>query len=302
MNKKEAKNRIGVILAGGSGNRLFPATSAINKQLLPVYDKPMIYYPLTTLMLMGIKEFIIISQPSVIPNLQKVLDDGSKWGITITYAEQPKPDGVGHAMIIAEPFLNGRPSVLILGDNILYGSGLPEQLRQAATQSEGAVIFGYEVSHPEAFGVVTLNDQGMPISLEEKPKKPLSKLAVPGIYFYDENASIFARSLSPSARGEIEITDLNRIYMEKGHLNVHILSRGVAWLDGGTPGDLYEAAQFVRVIEDRTGQKISCPEEIAWRKNFINSKQLKEAISDIPPCKYREYLEKILLNNKESLQ
>lgn len=287
-------NRVGIILAGGTGSRLFPATAAVNKQLLPVYDKPMIYYPLATLMLTGLREYVIVSQADIIPRIRQVLGDGSQFGISIDYALQPSPDGIAQALIVAEEFIRGRPCTLILGDNILYGTGLPQQLRKAGQQENGAVIFGYPVSNPCAFGVVTLDAVGRPLTLDEKPERPRSNLAVPGLYFYDGDAVEIARSLKPSARGELEITDVNRTYLSRGTLTVQALGRGTAWLDGGTPEDLYEAGQFIRVMEARTGLKIACLEEIALRSGFIDARGLEAQVARMPKSAYRDYVASLM--------
>jgi glucose-1-phosphate thymidylyltransferase len=282
------------LLAGGNGSRLFPATRTVNKQLLPVYDKPLIYYPLSTLMLIGIRDVVIVSQPEVLPQLEELLGDGDQLGMGFEYVPQPTPDGIAHALLVTEREIAGRSSCLILGDNFLYGTGLPAQLRKAAVQESGATILAYPVAHPEGFGVVTLDRAYRPISLEEKPKSPASNLAVLGLYFYDSHAPEYAKSLRPSARGELEITDLNRIYLERGELSVSVIGRGTAWLDGGTPEALYEAGQFVRVIEQRTSLKIACLEEVAYRAGFIGLAQLARLASRMKPCTYRDYLEQII--------
>jgi glucose-1-phosphate thymidylyltransferase len=286
--------RKGIILAGGSGSRLFPATRTVNKQLLPVYDKPMIYYPLSTLMLIGIREIVIVSQPEVLPQLQELLGDGAQLGMQIEYVPQPKADGIAQALLLAEGHINGRSTCLMLGDNFLYGTGLPAQLRRAAAQETGATILAYPVAHPEAFGVVTLDSDGRIVSLEEKPKVPRSNLAVLGLYFYDSRAPGFAKSLKPSARGELEITDLNRVYLDRGELSVSIIGRGTAWLDGGTPESIFEASQFVQVMEQRTSLKIACIEEVAYRSGFISLSQLSILAHAIRPCHYRDYLFQIV--------
>ena len=255
----------GVILAGGTGSRLYPLTLATNKQLLPVYDKPLIYYPLTTLMLAGIREFVVVTGPGELDKLEACLSDGSQWGLTLHYEVQPEPGGIAQAFLIAERHIAGSPSALILGDNIFYGARLQARLLEASRPKRGATVFAVPVSQPELFGVVILDADRRPISIEEKPKQPKSNLAVCGLYFYDERVLDFARTLKPSARGELEITDLNRIYLEMGELDVVEFGRGSAWLDGGNPDDLYEAAQFVRIIEKRTGLKVGCPEEVAFR-------------------------------------
>jgi glucose-1-phosphate thymidylyltransferase len=288
------KSRKGVILAGGNGTRLYPLTIAVNKQLLPVYDKPMIYYPLTTLMLAGIREFVVVSGPQALPQFQACLGDGSQWGVKIDYVAQPSPDGIAQALLVAEEYIAGHPTALILGDNIFYGTGLPRQLARAAQRQQGATIFGYAVSQPEEFGVVTLDRDGRPLTLIEKPKQPTSNLAVPGLYFYNEEALEIARRLKPSARGELEITDLNRIYLEHGQLHVEMLGRGSAWFDGGTHRDLFDASQFVRVVEDRTGLKIACPEEVAFNMGFINLGELKEIATRMRDNSYSAYLRKLV--------
>ena len=286
-NKKSWK---GIILAGGSGTRLYPLTVAVNKQLLPVYDKPMIYYPLTTLMLAGIREFILISSPQALPQFQSSLGDGSQWGIKIDYAAQPSPDGIAQAFVIAEDYIAGHPTALILGDNLFYGTGLPTQFQRAINRRDGATIFAYPVQQPEAFGIITLDPEGRVSSIEEKPKSPKSNLAVPGLYFYDEDVLPIARDLKPSPRGELEITDINRIYMERGKLRAEMLGRGSAWLDGGTPQTLFDASQFVMVMEQRTGLKIACPEEVAYRMRFIDGNQLRKIISQLRSGEYKDYL------------
>ncbi len=293
--------RKGVILAGGSGSRLYPITVAVNKQLLPVYDKPMIYYPLTTLMLAGIREIVIVSSPAALPQFEAVLGDGARWGLTFYYATQPSPDGIAHALLMAEDYIAGAPVTLILGDNIFYRSGLPTQLLRSAERTVGATIFTYPVQRPQQFGVVVLDGEGRPISLEEKPAQPRSNLAATGLYFFDERALDFARALKPSARGELEITDLNRIYLERGELYVEQLGRGSAWLDGGTPDQLYGATQFVRVLEERTGLKIGCPEEVAFRMGFIDAEGMAALVSQCRPCDYRNYLESVLATAPPSL-
>jgi glucose-1-phosphate thymidylyltransferase len=292
--------RKGIILAGGSGSRLFPATRTVNKQLLPVYDKPMIYYPLSTLMLIGIRDIVIVSQPEVLPQLQELLGDGSQLGMRLEYAAQPKPDGIAHALLVTERQIEGRSTCLMLGDNLLYGTGLPAQLRKVASQQTGATILGYPVAHPESFGVVTLDANGRALSVEEKPKVPKSNLAVLGLYFYDSEAPALAKTLKPSARGELEITDLNRLYLERSELDVSIIGRGTAWLDGGTPEGLFEASQFVRVIEQRTSLKIACVEEVAYRAGFITLDELAKLADRIKPCSYRDYLFQIVEQDARS--
>jgi glucose-1-phosphate thymidylyltransferase len=285
----------GIILAGGKGTRLYPLTRVISKQLLPVYDKPMIYYPLSMLMLAGIREILIISTPEDLPLYQRLLRDGSQWGIRFKYAEQPKPEGLAQAFIIGKDFLAGDSACLVLGDNIFYGTSIPEKLREAAALKEGAVVFAYEVSDPERYGVVEFDENGKAISLEEKPKQPKSNYAVPGIYFYDKKVTDYALSLKPSARDELEITDLNRIYLDQGKLQVQVLSRGIAWLDAGTHESLLQAAMFVQAIESRQGMQISCPEEIAFRMGYIDRDQLLELAKDAGDHFLQQYLKKLAI-------
>jgi glucose-1-phosphate thymidylyltransferase len=289
------KPRKGIILAGGSGSRLYPSTVALNKHLLPVYDKPMIYYALTTLMLAGLSEITVVSSPSALPQIHHLLGEGTQWGIRLSYVCQPAPNGIADGLLTVADELAGHPIVVILGDNIFYHTGLPMLLRRVAAQDRGATIFAYQVSQPQRYGVVELDRDGRPISLAEKPAEPKSNLAVTGLYFYDERALELARKLRRSARGELEITDLNRMYLELGELTVQQIGRGSAWLDGGTTEDLYEASQFVHVLEERTGLKIACPEEVALRMGFIDRGQFAELVSALKPCRYRSYLETIVV-------
>ena len=286
-------SRKGIVLAGGSGTRLHPCTLAVSKQLMPVYDKPMIYYPLSTLMLAGIREVLIISTPQDTPRFEQLLGDGSKWGMKLTFAVQPSPDGLAQAFLIGDEFVGDSPSALVLGDNLFHGQELGRELEKAAARTEGATVFAYPVNDPERYGVVAFDESGRAISLEEKPAQPKSRYAVTGLYFYDRDVVSIARSLKPSPRGELEITDLNRIYLERGSLDVHVLGRGHAWLDTGTHESLIEAGLFIQTVERRQGLRIGSPEEVAWRKGWIDDAQLAVLARELGKSSYGQYLARL---------
>lgn len=289
-----ARQKKGIILAGGMGTRLWPLTVATSKQLLPVYDKPMIYYPLTTLMLAGIRDILLITSEPELPRFQSLLSDGNRWGIRIRYEVQPQPDGIARAFLIGEEFIGGDPCALILGDNIFYGAGLGEMVETASSRQAGATVFCHWVNSPQQYGVIDIDRNNVPVSIVEKPELPTSNWAVTGLYFYDSSVVDIARALKPSSRGELEITDLNRVYLERGMLQVKTLGRGYAWFDAGTQRSLLQASEFIYTVEERQGLKIGCPEEIAYRLGFIDGSAISEIVSSLRNSEYRAYLERLL--------
>ena len=295
----QAQERCGIVLAGGSGTRLYPITQAMSKQLLPVYDKPMVYYPLSTLMLAQVRNVLIITTPHEQAFFQRLLGDGSQWGMSLHYEAQPSPDGLAQAFIIGREFIAGRPSCLVLGDNIFYGHDLSVALQRASARTEGATVFGYRVNDPTAYGVVEFDAAGRAIGIEEKPVHPRSKYAVTGLYFYDPTVVDIAASLKPSPRGELEITDVNRAYLERGALNVEMLGRGTAWLDTGSPESLLQAGQFIETIEQRQGLKVACPEEIAWRLGWISDAQVEALAAPLAKSGYGRYLQQLLQDGRQ---
>ncbi len=295
---KSASRRKGIILAGGAGTRLYPVTVSVSKQLLPVYDKPMIYYPLTTLMLTGIEDILIISTPADTPRFAELLGDGSQWGLNLRYAVQPRADGLAQAFLIGRDFIDGHPSALILGDNIFYGHDFEAQLRVSAARELGATVFAYHVQDPGRYGVIEFDAERRPVAIEEKPKDPKSNYAVTGLYFYDDAVCDIAAQLRPSARGELEITDVNRVYLERGLLNVELMRRGMAWLDTGTHDSLLDAGQFIATIQHRQGLKVACPEEIAYRKGYISAAQLEALAEPLKQNGYGQYLLRLLNDSR----
>jgi glucose-1-phosphate thymidylyltransferase len=285
MNKRK-----GIILAGGSGTRLYPLTLSVSKQIMPVYDKPMIYYPLSVLMLTGIRDILVISTPRDLPGFQSLLGDGSQWGLNLSYAEQPSPDGLAQAFIIGEEFIGQDPVCLVLGDNIFYGHGLSEMLKSADSRTHGATVFGYYVKDPERYGVINFDANGRALGIEEKPAQPKSHYAVTGLYFYDNNVISITKALKPSSRGELEITDVNKVYLERGDLNVELMGRGYAWLDTGTHESLLQAANYIQVVQERQGLQVACPEEIAYRAGYIQAAQLEKLAEPMIKSQYGRYL------------
>lgn len=289
----------GIILAGGLGTRLYPLSAAVCKQLLPVHDKPMIYYPLSTILLAGLRDILIISTPDDLPRFEQILGDGSRLGVHFSYKEQPRPGGIAQAFIIGESFIAGDSVCLVLGDNVFYGTGYVEQLRKAASQQRGGTIFAYPVRNPQRYGIVTFDTHGQALNIEEKPQRPRSNYAVPGLYFYDQRVVEFAKGLKPSGRNELEITDINKVYLELGELKVLRFSRGIAWLDMGTHQSLLEASNFIEAIESRQGLKIGCIEEVAFHMGYIDVAQLEQIIRETPACQYRDYMQRVLVEARQ---